>query len=201
MGFDIYGLNPKQNTEIPTILNVDKPSWELEESERELYWEAQGKYEDENPGIYFRANVWGWRPIWSFVCGACDDIMSDKDIEAGYTNSGDKVSATKSKRMAARLRQLDKEGIIQKWEDDMMVHYNKAKKHNEKIQEKIDAHNEEMKKKYGKDVAPKDYNEKDKWKWEELYHQQDWTAHYPPSRDSIMRFARFCEESGGFEVC
>ena len=33
-----------------------------------------------------------------------------------------------------------------------MVNYNKAKEHNAKVQEKIDAHNEEMKKKYGKDV-------------------------------------------------
>lgn len=201
MGFDVYGLNPKENTNIPKAVDVNTPSWEMEENERELYWKAKEKYENDNPGIYFRANVWGWRPIWSFVCGACDDIMSDDDMEAGYTNSGDKVSATKSKRMAGRLRKLDKKGIIQKWEDEMMVNYNKAKEHNAKVQEKIDAHNEEMKKKYGKDVAPKDYEGEDNEKWEKLYYQQDWTAHYPPSRDSIMRFAIFCEESGGFQVC
>jgi len=56
MGFDLYGISPKQNTDKPEIL-TNKSSWELEENERESYWKAQDKYKNENPGIYFRRNV------------------------------------------------------------------------------------------------------------------------------------------------
>ena len=41
--------------------------------------------------IYFRANVWYWRPLWSFVEEICGDDLSDFDKEAGHYNDGSKI--------------------------------------------------------------------------------------------------------------
>ena len=203
MGFDVYGLSPKINTDVPSIvLELERKGWsDATDEEKKEYFAMQDVYHEENPGEYFRANVWYWRPIWNFVCASCDDFLSDADIFAGDSNSGDKISKTKAKRIASRLRNLDKQGIIQSWEDEMMSHYNKAKEHNKKVEEELEEFRKEMKEKHGSDMAPADYPKKDYAKWNEIYSKRDWSGSYPPSREHIVRFSRFCEESGGFEIC
>jgi len=207
MGYDLYGMNPQNNTEAPEILTkfAGENGWvewdKMSEKDKELHYEARDKYEDENPGEYFRANVWFWRPIWNFVCSACDDIMTDKDMDAGCSNSGDRISKTKSKRMAARLRKLDKMGVIQAWEDEMMIPYKKAQANNKEVRKKLDAFQEKMAKEHGDDIIPAKYPREDYAKWSAIYSQEDWAGSYPPSRKGIVDFSRFCEESGGFEIC
>ena len=60
MGFDLNGINPK----------INKPDT------------------DENPGVYFRNNVWWWRPLWDFVCMQCDDFMTESQKMGGSYNDG-----------------------------------------------------------------------------------------------------------------
>lgn len=207
MGYDLYGLNPQQNTPMPAVLTKynDENGWtewnKMSDVAKKIHFEAQDKYQDENPGEYFRANVWWWRPIWNFVCASCEDIMTDNDMNKGCSNSGEEISKTKSNRIAGRLFKLDKAGIIQTWEDEMMVHFKKAEKHNKKVRKKMTAFQEKMKKKHGNDIVPAHYPEKDKKKWEKIYAQEDWTASYPPSRKAIVNFAKFCRQSGGFSIC
>ena len=203
MGFDVYGLSPKINTDVPSIItDFQKKEWSnTTKEEQKEYFAMQDVWHEENPGEYFRANVWYWRPIWNFVCASCDDFLSDADIFAGDSNSGDKISKTKAKRIASRLRNLDKQGIIQSWEDEMMTHYNKAKEHNKKVEEELEELRKEMKEKHGKDIVPADYPKEDYAKWNEIYSKKDWSGSYPPSREYIVRFSRFCEESGGFQIC
>ena len=203
MGYDVYGLNPQINVpksiEVKDWFDID---WnKMTEDEKEAHFKAQDKYERENPGVYFRANVWYWRPVWNFVCAACEDFLSDRDLEAGCSNSGDKISKTKAKRIASRLRKLDKQGIIQKWEDEMMIPYNEARVHNKIVDNELDVFQEKMKSKYHANIVPAEYNEKDREKWDSIYSKRSWASSYPPSRDLIMEFATFCEESGGFEIC
>ena len=155
----------------------------------------------EKEGSYFRANVWFWRPIWSFVCGSCNNILTERDIKAGSYNDGHKISKTKAKRIASRLRQLDKNGIIQVWEDDMNVFIEKAREHNKKVQTKMDKISEKCKSKHGYDLVPINYPEPYKTQWNEAQQEEEWGSHYPASRDEIIRFAEFCKYSGGFEIC
>tara|TARA_R100001594_G_scaffold123799_1_gene160407 strand:- start:33175 stop:33786 length:612 start_codon:yes stop_codon:yes gene_type:complete len=203
MGYDVYGLNPKQNTEVPTLVSeFHTVNWEdTTQEQRDEYFKLKGEWEKANPGEYFRANVWYWRPVWNFVCAACDNFLSDKDLDAGCSNSGDRISKTKAKRIASRLRSLDKQGIIQTWEDEMMIPYNKAKEKNKYVDKQLEIFQENMKAKYHDNITPSEYSEKDKKKWDNIYYQRDWASSYPPSRDLIMEFAAFCEESGGFEIC
>ena len=101
MGFDVYGLEPKINTAEPEILNKN---WsEFSEEEQELYWEEKNKFEKENPGIYFRNNVWWWRPLWEYVCEVCEDVMSPEDIGAGGDNSGSEIVEDTVQRMVDKL--------------------------------------------------------------------------------------------------
>ena len=207
MGYDVYGLNPKQNEVPPAVLSkfYDENGWNnwdaMTEKDRTAYFAAQNEHQDLNPGEYFRANVWFWRPIWTFVCGACSDFLSDKDMDAGCSNSGDRISKTKSLRIASRLRSLHKQGIIKTWEDEMLIPFEKAKKHNEKVRKEMDTFQKKMKKKHGDNIAPQGYPKDDYKKWESIHDKEDWTASYPPSMKAILEFERFCNESGGFEIC
>jgi len=104
MGFDLHGMNP----------NLVRPAPKLppmpERTKKD--WEKYHEWEDENCGTYFRNNVWFWRPLWSYVASVCWNILSDKDIEKGSWNDGHKISKTKAKRIASRLRRLIREGHV-----------------------------------------------------------------------------------------
>jgi hypothetical protein len=208
MGFDIYGMNPKMNEVPPAILSkfhdddTGFNNWAaMNDKDKETYYAAEDEHQDINPGEYFRANVWFWRPIWNFVCASCDDFLSNKDIDAGGSNSGDRISKTKANRIASRLRKLDKQGIIKTWEDEMMVPYDEAKVHNKVVDAELDVFNDKMRIKYGSDIIPSKYDDNDKATWDSIYHKRSWASSYPPSRDEIVRFGIFCGESGGFEIC
>ena len=75
MGMDVYGRNPvvNPNSVKPEGIDFQKSS----EQERDDYFNAVNKYENENPGVYFRANVWSWRPIHSLICKFCDEHLRE----------------------------------------------------------------------------------------------------------------------------
>jgi hypothetical protein len=124
MGFDLSGNNPKINVKLDdtTIYGMIEsiPDWKerwqfqdaLTDEEKDLYWKQYNQYHIDNPGIYFRNNVWWWRPLWDFVCTSCEDILSDKDMLAGSYNDGQKISKTKAKKIANRLHDLLNTGIV-----------------------------------------------------------------------------------------
>lgn len=201
MGFDIYGLNPQMNEVKPAILAKPLNWSKMSEKETELYLKAKDEHQEINPGEYFRANVWFWRPIWNFVCAACDDFLLDADMDAGDSNSGDKISKTKANKIASRLRKLEKQGIIQTWEDEMLIPFNDAKEHNKKIDAELHEFQNKMSLEYGVGTAPNEYNADDKKEWDSIYKERSWAGSYPPSASEITKFGIFCGESGGFQIC
>ena len=103
MGFDLSGLNPKMNMK-PEELSVYnkykdmdfREKWKALDADEELgkqYWNEYEKYQEANPGVYFRNNVWWWRPLWQFVCERFDDILTDDDMQHGEYNDGHEISA------------------------------------------------------------------------------------------------------------
>jgi len=206
MGFDIYGMNPKMNEIPPAVLSKFHDengfnNWaEMTAEDKEIYYEADGLNKELNPGEYFRANVWFWRPIWNFVCLYCD-FLSEDDMDAGCSNSGDRICKTKANRIASRLRKLDKQGVIQKWEDEMLIPFNEAKEHNKVIDKEMEVFQDKMRIKYGSDIVPSNYDVHDKVTWDNIYHKRSWASSYPPSATAIIKFGIFCGESGGFEIC
>ena len=70
MGMDITGKNPKIKGEKP----ADIDWWNSTQEEKDAYMNAKNQFETENPGVYFRANLWSWRPI-AEVINYCNDVM------------------------------------------------------------------------------------------------------------------------------
>ena len=98
MGMDLYGLNPKLKSEKPEI------DWSsADDLAREQYFEALGQFENDNPGYYFRNNVWWWRPLWDYVCDICDSVMTDEQKERGEYNEGYEYDAELTAKMVELL--------------------------------------------------------------------------------------------------
>ena len=126
MGFDLHGEAPKINTkydDYPVYGKYNFMPWEDKKKDfdkdpslQKKYWNEMDKYEGDNPGVYFRNNVWWWRPLWSYVCNVCDDILDDGDCEAGNWNDGKLISEDKSTMIAERLDSLIADGEVKKKE-------------------------------------------------------------------------------------
>ncbi len=63
MGMDVYGINPVLNSEKPKDLDWENST----EQERDDYFEAKNRFQNDNPGAYFRASIWSWRPIHMII--------------------------------------------------------------------------------------------------------------------------------------
>lgn len=58
MGVDIYGISPELKSEKPQLVPES-----ASEEEKIAYFKALDQFEEDNPGVYFRATWWSWRPI------------------------------------------------------------------------------------------------------------------------------------------
>ena len=63
-------------------------------------------------GKYFRNNVWYWRPLWTYICDECDDILTVKEAEAGTYNDGVKITKAKAEKIAKRLQKRIDDGSV-----------------------------------------------------------------------------------------
>ena len=66
MGMDVYGVNPtiRIDTKKPERpKDFDKASRNVIDK----YFKEETKYENKNPGVYFRNNCWWWRPLADFM--------------------------------------------------------------------------------------------------------------------------------------
>tara|TARA_R100001594_G_scaffold149791_1_gene208656 strand:+ start:817 stop:1317 length:501 start_codon:yes stop_codon:yes gene_type:complete len=115
MGFDISGINPhinKPDTEYK-YYREDKDIFKEEDKEiRDKYFKEMEEYYEANPGVYFRNNVWWWRPLWSFVCNRCQDILTKEDIRHGSFNDGWEIEGKKAYRIGMRLKKLVEDGEV-----------------------------------------------------------------------------------------
>ncbi len=55
-------------------------------------------------GRYFGRNVWGWHPLWRFVCLIGDDLLSAEQKRKGHSNDFMTVDKETSLEIARRLR-------------------------------------------------------------------------------------------------
>jgi len=84
MGMDVYGLNPQLVGEKPVA-----PDWKTAtEEQKDVYFKAQDAFEEANPGYYFRANVWAWRPIHVLCDLAINVAGAPLSTEGWGDNSG-----------------------------------------------------------------------------------------------------------------
>ena len=186
MGFDLSGMNP----------NMTRPQPKLppfpERTDKD--WEAYHDWQDENCGVYFRNSVWEWRPLWDFITATCNDILTEENIKGGDFNDGHKISKTKAKKIAARLRKIDKD-----LEDHQIGH----ERHMDSIPD------EDCNLCYGTgrrndDIGVSARNADPNYTCNGCNGKgtrRPFETSYPFNAENVREFERFCEKSGGFEIC
>ena len=71
-------MNPNLTRPQPSLPESwNRDNWTKKDCEM---YEDYEKWQEENSGVYFRNNVWGWRPLWHFVTISCESILTEKDI-------------------------------------------------------------------------------------------------------------------------
>jgi hypothetical protein len=119
MGFDLSGMNPKihKHESEYKYFKEDSDLWKDENAERrKKYFQDMERYHEDNPGVYFRNNVWWWRPLWSFVCNNCD-FMTEEQFEAGSFNDGKEIDQETAAKIGTQLEILLADGTVDKWEE------------------------------------------------------------------------------------
>ncbi len=214
MGFDLYGKNPIVNKVYPSrydeiLKQYGKDGWldwskDIPQDVKDEYYELKDQYSEDNPGDYFRNNVWWWRPLWNFVCESCDDFLTDKDMGKGDSNSGYKISKTKAIKISKRLFEELANGNVDNLERQHTLRMAKAEAHNKEVREELDRITKECKDKFpihADKLVPANYPEPYKTQWDETYAKEDWAASYPFNAENVKNFAEFCQQSGGFTIC
>ena len=196
MGFDVYGVSPKENEVNPKDFKVfnkydamkfDAKWKELDKDKelREQYWQEKQAWEDINPGAYFRNNVWWWRPLWDYVCRHCDDILTEEDMELGCENSRHLINEEKAMKIGVKLQSLVISGATKQWEDEYMKEISELPKEPcFRCNGNNHGHN---KKKECKNC-------------DKTGERENWGASYPFHTDNVDSFSEFCLQSGGFEI-
>ena len=199
MGFDLYGVKPKIKE---GTVKPERPDWNnCSDAEKDEYFSAMDKFEQDNKGYYFRNNVWYWRPLAQYVIEHTKVITDEKKIQGFSYNDGVEISAEEAEQIAKQLFHLLKTGHTKKYEDEYMAVYKKAEIHNKKVQKEMDTFQKAMDKKHKKNIAPKDYPKEDYEKWSAIYDKMDNNGGYPFSLRNVKEFAEFAEQSGGFQIC
>jgi hypothetical protein len=144
MGFDIYGINPviKEGSVEPVYPESTAYEWDdslpthqneiLRENfyesqrndpelkaKRDQYFDDLAKYRKENPGVYFRSNVWFWRPIAHWLQTHIE-VLDNEDLVGLLSNSGHVINNTVARIIGNTILDHDKEGLLEEW-----VHNNK----------------------------------------------------------------------------
>tara|TARA_Y100001963_G_scaffold148082_1_gene225364 strand:+ start:238 stop:762 length:525 start_codon:yes stop_codon:yes gene_type:complete len=133
MGMDVSGKNPKINVpkeNYPVLSKWDDIEWGKRNDdewnkEQKLYWKEKEQYNSDNPGVYFRNNVWWWRPLWYFCCTYCNDIISQRVMESGSYNDGSGLNDEDAFKLGTKLLALIADGTASEFE----------KAHNERNEE------------------------------------------------------------------
>ena len=197
MGFDITGLNPKN-------LHLQEPKrpdnlFELSKEEQEKYFDKREEYTSQS-GTYFRNNVWWWRPLADYVLRFTKVIPENEHEHWGY-NDCYEVSQENAEMIGQQLDHLIKSGHCKAYADKFEKQRLKIEKQNDKIEKQLDKFCKSVEKKLGKtNLAPNEFPDQYKRKWDQLYEKKNFNGNYPFSVDNVKEFSEFCKNSGGFTI-
>ena len=201
MGMDIYGVNPiihKGTKEPQRPKNLHEGASDEDVKE---YFQKQQAYEDKNVGIYFRNNVWWWRPLANFIIEKCD-WLTEEQKERLHDNSGFEFSEHEAVTIADTLQKKVDDGTAAEREEVNRREMKVAEEWNKGIHAQQEELEKEVKKETGDaKLVPYDYPEHFKKKWDDLQKQIDRNDSYPFREANVKEFICFLRECGGFQIC
>ena len=164
-------------------------------------FDLYGKNPKNENGEYFRQNVWGWRPIWEYVCSHHSDIVDTETQKQGNYNSSYIVSEDIATKLGNDIHIALQDGTVAEFVNMVKERVAKAKEHNEKLEFHFELLKLQAIEISGNEhIAPTDYpNGLDK-QWQFLYSLRNRYESYPTDVEDIAEFQRFCLDSGGFEI-
>lgn len=181
MGFDLYALNPSTRKKLEAK-------------------EYENVFTDDSS--YFRNNVWWWRRLWEFTTTHCGDILNKEDILLGQSNNCHRISKKKALALSKRLDERIEDGTAAQFEADVNAYIEEEEKKEEKARAALFAkHNCKDEDAFRKLIAATTNQEESRKLWDEYHATTSWGASYPFSVKNVRSFAKFCKESGGFEIC
>jgi hypothetical protein len=187
MGFDIYGLNPRQHKEKPEILN--KSFMDItDKDEQSEYFAAKNKYEEETPGTYFRNNVWWWRPLWEYIIEISGDLLTPEQRQGGYENSCIQIPGNITRAIARRLSHEISSGNHKRYETEYREAINNLEL------EDCEHCNATGEREW--QDGPRECNA-----CSGEGQRESWEASYPFDAENVENFRIFLEQSGGIEIC
>ena len=139
MGFDLYGINPVMREVDEDKYPVYNKYVGLDWNERDeifkkhkedlenKYWDEYRLRETENPGIYFRSNVWWWRRLWAFACDHCPEL-TEEDFDRGNYNDCHEISEDKASSIAKHLQEKIDDGTAAHYENEIKLAYEQAER-------------------------------------------------------------------------
>ncbi len=201
MGFDIEGIAPKTTKKTPFVEKIDN-DWDefynLDDKGKDRYFKEREKWMKENPGVYFRNNVWWWRPLWNYVYDNCDSL-TEEDFHNGSVNDGHLIDLDTALDIANCLEKLIKSGHTEEYERQ----YKEEMANLEKV--KCDLCNGTGQRNF-KDTLDIDFNtitENDIRECNGCQGEGKRAQHatyYPFDKENVIKFAEFCKLSGGFQI-
>jgi len=199
MGFDIYGMDPliragydKPERPGPEV-SYDDDLWRD-------YFDKQKEFEKINPGIYFRANVWWWRPIALFLEETMH-FLSDEDIAGLCYNDAHIITKDKAKQIGQHIKDLNEIGAVDAWVRDKKIAVIMISKEDCTICEGTGVRTDDPM--FG-DLEPYTKNGIEGLKCNGCNGEgkrDPWESNYPYDTEIILEFGKFAEESGGFQIC
>lgn len=192
MGFDLHGINPQAIGERPVRPETedrDDPAWDQ-------YFSDLSFYESINPGVYFRSNIWYWRPIVIFMkeLGASDEL-----VEKLSYNSGDEVSEDEIKPFVALFNDMLESGSLDHFIADYEYMLDNLP------QETCHVCNGEG----TLEQKPIFWDEAKPWLGAHQHEchvckgtgkVENFMKNYPMDKDHLVNFFQFAKHSGGFNV-
>lgn len=183
MGFDIYGLNPRQHKEKPDILNKEYHQL-IGKVEQAQYFDAQNKYEQETPGVYFRNNNWWWRPLWEYIVDISGDLLTPDQREGGYENSCQEIPERITRAIARRLSHEISSGNHKRYETEYIEAIKNLESEDCEICDTTGQR------------GTRDCNA-----CNGTGQRESWEASYPFDTENVENFRIFLEQSGGIKIC
>jgi len=142
MGFDLYGMNPVMREinedKYPTYNKYESMDFAerqkiFDEDKKEVekaFWKEMNLRESENPGIYFRSNVWWWRRLWAFACDHCPDL-TEEDFERGNYNDCHEINEEQASSIAKHLQEKIDDGTAAHYENEIKLAMEQAEKNDD----------------------------------------------------------------------
>ena len=195
MGFDISGLNPQYNTkddDFPLLKKWSHVPWNEREGskewekEKDAFWEEMDAEQNANCGVYFRNNVWWWRPLWQYCYGVCEHLLTYEEWQAGGYNDGHEYDEDICLEMAELLQADIDDGSCQRYKDHYQAELDALPN---EICSRCNGNNRGHKKKKECNVCDK------------TGETENFSKSYPFDVENVQRFVNFLKECGGMCIC